>query len=303
MALALKLKSAVASLFLVGLASQAQALPLDVTATDLYWGNSSYNSDTIGNIPPYQIYSARVQNVSGNLVVTITTDYSGSHVGNLGTTLGDLFLGTLSALDYNGADDNDPTLPVDSGLHKNDKFTADTNRFSNALHFDTAPLTTTNNTTANQGGTASLYSLNGSGTDVVLSQEAFGSSSGIRPDQAVSIRTTDPDGPANPKTAATDTTVNGTWSTTGGPTGTGTVTFSILGFFTNTALGGAGGIYATGLTLAWAMTCANDVMVWQVPIPGGAGGEVPLPAGLLLLLSGLFGLGFLGRLKGRRAAA
>ena len=135
---------------------------------------------------------------------------------------------------------------------------------------------------ANQSGDGSLYTLKGDGTDVVLSNAPRGD---IRTKQAVDIK-------ASAKTAAADTGISGTWAI-----GVGTVTFNISNFFT------LAGLPSTGLTLAWAMTCANDIILAQVVIPGGNTPEVPLPAGLLLFLTGLTGLGYLGRHKSRKSTA
>jgi hypothetical protein len=89
---------------------------------------------------------------------------------------------------------------------------------------------------------------------------------------------------------ATDTGVNGTWSI-----GNGTLTFNIANFFA------LQGVPTTALTLAWAMSCANDVILGEVQFPSGGNNDVPLPAGLVLLLSGLAGMGALGRSRKKQA--
>ena len=60
-------------------------------------------------------------------------------------------------------------------------------------------------------------------------------------------------------------------------------------------------MYATGLTLGWGMTCTNDYILAKVYFTsnGIPTNEVPIPAGLILLFSGLLGLGFLGRFKAK----
>ena len=83
----------------------------------------------------------------------------------------------------------------------------------------------------------------------------------------------------------------------------GLFSFKIADFFApENALTAAGGIYEFGATIAWTMLCGNDVVLAQFAWDPGGVGEVPLPAGLILFLSGLLGMGFLGRLKAKRAA-
>jgi hypothetical protein len=274
MALCSILRAATAAVVLAATATLVQAAP--VNYADTYWGGNdgSFNSDVVAasGDTRFNISSMDVERVANNLIVVINTNYSGTNVGTLGTNVGALFIGDPLKLNYNGAS----AAPI----YNDDVFTADKDRFSYVFDYDVTPDNTS--PPANQSGNGSLYTLKGDGTDVVLSNAPAGQ---IRNNQAVDIKD-------SAKTAQADTGLNGTWAI-----GVGTITFNISNFFA------LSGIPSTGLTLAWAMTCANDIILAQVVIPGGNTPEVPLPAGLLLLLSGLTGLGFLARLKSRKASA
>ena len=56
------------------------------------------------------------------------------------------------------------------------------------------------------------------------------------------------------------------------------------------------------LTIGWAMTCANDTIINEVLLEELVTTDVPLPGGLPLFLSGLVGLGFLGRYRAKKRA-
>ncbi len=56
------------------------------------------------------------------------------------------------------------------------------------------------------------------------------------------------------------------------------------------------------LAIGWAMTCANDVIINEVRLDSLITSEVPIPAGLPLFLTGLLGLGFLGRYRSKKRA-
>ena len=273
MALSSVFKAATAAAILAATTSLAQAAP--VNYADTYWGGNdgTYNADVV-SAPldtRFNISSMDVERVANNLIVVVNTNYSGTNVGAINTNVGALFIGDPLALNFNGGG---------GPQYNDDVFTADKDRFSYVFDYDVTPDNTS--PPANQNGNGSLYTLKGDGTDVLLSQNLTLSGS-FRTNQAVDIKDI-------AKTAAADTGINGTWTI-----GVGTITFNISNFFT------LAGLPSTGLTLAWAMTCANDIILAQVVIPGGNTPEVPLPAGLLLLLSGLTGLGILGRHNSRKS--
>ena len=160
------------------------------------------------------------------------------------------------------------TAKLDITDQNTDDYVSDKDRFSWVFDFDTNPVAGVQG----QGGSGSLYAIDDS--KVVLSH-----ASGIfRANQAVGYNQ-----------GAQATLASGRWQV-----GVGTVTFTIQDFFTSVAV-------PSSLTLAWAMSCANDVILAQVPLSSIP--NVPLPAGGLLLLTGLLGVGFLGRLKTKKAAA
>jgi len=268
-------KAATAAGIFAATTTLAQAAP--VNYADTYWGGNDggYNSDVVAATGDnrFNISSMDVERVANDLIVVINTEYANS-VGALGTKLGSLFIGDPLALNFNGSFTGTGAEPS----YNNDVFIADTGRFSFVFDYDTENPSNL----SVLSGDGSLYKLNGTGSDVVLTQDL--TAGGFRHDQAVDIK----DGA---KTPTADTDVNGKWTI-----GVGTITFNISNFFA------LNGIPSTGLTLAWAMTCANDIILAQVVIPGGNTPQVPLPAGLLLLLSGLTGFGVLSRRKTRTLA-
>lgn len=299
-------------LIMVGLATRAEAFSFSQTETDQYWGGTNENTtgwgDVIGTDPPFGIASMHVyKNENDNtLYVDITTNYSGIDVGAIGTSAGALFLGDLDNLDLNGAtQSNMPYGDADIYYDGTGNPHADAaGRFSHALDYTDANGNAVANPGTGQsdtgsGGGARLYALNGNATDVVTSNHPFLNRNG----QAYDVyRAGDSqDGTFTGRTVNTSaaTAVGSTWYTANN-----IFSFTIADFFSTTAgLTGVGEIYEFGATFAWTMLCGNDVILvqinWDDPLQVG---QVPIPAGLVLLFSGLFGLGFLGRIRAKRVA-
>jgi hypothetical protein len=273
------MSAAVASVAIGVFASAAHATP--VTYIDTYYGgdDGSYNSDVVGDVNKFNIFSMDVERVLNNLVVNIKTNYAGSNIGSFGTRLGSLFIGDPKKLNYNGADT--------SAKHNDDVFTGDKDRYSYVFDFDKkySADKTGDNPNKPGSGTGSLYKLKGDGSDIVLTQDLIDPHYGFRHNQAVDIK-------AKSKTKSSDTGIDGTWST-----GAGLISFMITDFFS----GKLPALYNTSLTLAWAMTCSNDIILAQVTLPKKNVPEVPVPAGIVLLLSGLGGMGAIGRLRTKKA--
>lgn len=299
-------------LTMAGLATQAEAFSFSSTVTDTgnsaYWGgsgetgNSPYG-DVIGDDPPFGVTSMTVhKNEADNtLYVDIITSYSGGNLGALTTQAGALFLGDPDNFALNGATQTNLLPAGDIYYDGPGGHADDINRFNHALDYTDANGNPVANPNSGAGGSTRLYALNGLATDVVTSHHPGTS----RDFQAYDVfRAGDPTGAANGTFAgavvntSAGTAAGSTWSTV-----PGLFSFTIADFFNPlNPLTAAGGIYEFGATIAWTMLCGNDVILGAFAWNPGNAGEVPLPAGLILLFSGLFGLGFLGRLKAKKPA-
>jgi hypothetical protein len=237
------------------------------------------NQDVIANAtdPYFQIQSADLTRTGSNLQVVIHTNYANSVAANsitgqLGTQIGALFLGNGSPI-YNNGVTSAPVVDA-SGHYVNDVFTLNPGRFG----FADAP-----SIGAGNAKIGTVYSLNGTGSDVVTSNYPS-SADNYRANQAVGVK----------NTAALLAGVTSTWSL-----GVGTITFNLANIF------GAGKLDDT-FTFAWAMTCANDIILETVTLPcdtcAPPPGETPLPGALSLFAGGLGVLGFLGNRRKRRMA-
>ena len=267
----------------VFLVANVSATAAPVTVADTYYGGlNTYNNnpptsgDLIGDAA-FEVFSATLNRSGNNLEVIINTNYV-QNIGASGTGLGALFLGNGTPT-YNNA--GDPSKPV-VAPYAYDEFTANPGRFQYAVGIPTNPITTSGNGT--------VYALNGTGSDVQLSNDNGNTltypldpneNNYFRTGQAVGVNNTAQQ--VNPALNVT-----ATWSI-----GPGTLTFDITNAFS---------LLQDTFTFAWTMTCGNDVILETVTLPGGGGGQntVPIPAALPLFASGLGLVGWLARGRKRK---
>lgn len=284
----------VASVALVAFSLPAAAS--STTAADTYWGG--YNTYNNNQAPPnpdviggsaYEIYGVTAtRNNDSSLTVKIFTNFvnhineDSAHVG-----LGDLFLvnGNVTfntnAPNYAGQS----TAGAPSYLYDDPK--SDTGRFDYAVNIPNDPG-------SSSGSGKLLYALNGSDTDVVWSNVnglpgPTGGGYAWRADQYVEVNTTGKSAEANDVTWSIDGS-----DTSWGGSSVGSLTFNIANAF------GTGNFLQDTFTLAWAMTCANDV-VYLTPTLA-VGEPVPLPASLPLFLGGAGFVGWLAKKRRKNSA-
>ncbi|MBE9561182.1 MAG: PEP-CTERM sorting domain-containing protein, partial [Proteobacteria bacterium] len=219
---------------------------------DYIGGDDHGYGDVIGAESIFGIDSMDVELVGNMLSVSINTNFAGeagvyswATDGGEGIGYGDLFLGSS----WN---------PYGTAPYSEDNSSNGTT-WALALSLDDR----WNNT----GGTGSLYSLAGDGSDVLLSDN-FLDHGTFRNGQEIAV---DADG----KRALSSS----DWDTTGG-------SINFLIDLTGTALEGSDTI-----ALHWGMTCGNDTIEGEY--------AVPEPAMLGLLALGLVGIGFSQRNKSK----
>jgi hypothetical protein len=236
------------------------------TIIDEYWGGRSEsgpaaNADVFGG-DFYNVDSMTAIRENNNLMVTINTNYV-DHIGDRGTFLGSLFIGSGPINYAVGSSPNGgaPRYDVDTYL-------GDTGRFGYVFDFDDA-----NRSITGGSGTGSLYKISGS-SQVLLST--------VRLDQAVD------------QVGGTDTGVNGSWKI-----GAGTLSFNIADFFkSNTGLNSSSLILAWTMSCANDVIIGSGIDLSKP----GQGNDVPLPAGAWLLMSGVAGMGYMKRRAKKNAA-
>jgi hypothetical protein len=216
--------------------------------------------------------------------VVLNTLYA-KNVGLDGTGIGSLFLAN-GPVTYNNLAQT-PVGPTPISPYSYDLYAA--GRFQYAVSLPTAAQTTA----GNQSGSATVNTLGSSGNDVVLSHVGstfitgpFPGNSGwwFRAGQAVGVN-------GNAGTVDPSKNVSATYSV---DATSGTITFDLTNIFN---------VLDGGFTLAWEMTCANDVIYASVDAPTGGGGSLPgtpLPATFLLMGTVLGAGGLVGRWRQRR---
>jgi len=241
---------------------------------DTYWGGDPTGTladqDVIGS-DTFEIHSMSGSLTGSTLTVSIDTNFAGQvdTADALNAVYGDLFLSSS-------------WTPVGTGP----EYTAD-----NALATNTTNWTygfNLDDRTSNTGGDGDLYALTGSNDDsAILSDNFF--TSGYRAGQEVAVDTAE----TTYVTDVNNTAGNfdeGTWSISSstkdgsGYSSSGLITFVIDLTGTNLLNGGA-------IAVHWAMSCANDVIE----------GYVPAPIILLLMATGLFGVGVSTAARRKRA--
>lgn len=212
----------------------------------------------IGYSSVFNITQGVANRIGNNLQVDIYTNYV-NNIGNSHTGLGALFLGN-GVPTYNNTANTSKTI---TAPYAYDEFVRDTGRFDYAVQIPTNPSWRT------VSGDGTVYHLNGSGDDVVLSHAQSGS---FRHGQAVGVNTQNADEQPG---------VTATWQIDHHD--------GILSFYINDIFGA--GLLSDTFTLEWAMTCANDVILESTTLTVQGGGPppstTPLPASLPLFAGGL----------------
>ena len=281
---------------LATLISGFSASASSVLVSDAYYGGlNTYNNNPTGSPATgdiigssgFDIISALVTRTNNDLIVTINTNYV-QIIGDSGTGLGALFLGNAANLQYNNNANSSQAVVAPYAY---DTFVGNESRFSYAIG---VPLTPTLSPSGTATGPSTVYALNGTGSDVMTSNVAGHSQTYPNdPSSPYYFRSGQAVGVNSSALPVTDPNVSATWAV---DKTANTLTFDIVNAFDLLT-------YNT-FTLAWAMTCANDVILATVTLPPDAPPpSVPLPAALPLFATGLGVVGLFGWRKKRKAAA
>lgn len=266
-----------------------------VTLSDTYFGGlNNYNNnppstgDVIGE-PLFNIVDAVLTRNGNNLTVRIDTNFDPGASGAAGTGYGSLFFGPTLVPGGSGPTGLTGSAPYATDTYQPGRFT-----YAAVIQGGTANLYqigTVNGTNPYPANTTVVQSYTTSTGGTITMSNAYGDpvsypSAGnnyfyFRQGQAVLFT------PADNATA----TASGTFATAPGSVADNALVFTITDFFST---------FGDSFSLAWAMTCANDVLLGNVRLPSDLvpPPAVPLPPALPLFGSALVGLGLLGRRRG-----
>ena len=248
------LKMATAILALA-VTQSAYATPTNIS--DNYVGSDNNDwGDVIGSTAKFDVQSMDVELIGNTLSVSINTNFAGRGDDKLFSSLTDNALSNGNGIGYGDLFLAREWNPYGGAPYIGDNYTNGT-KWDLAFSLDDRWT---------DGGTGSLYSLDGSANELLLS-ENFLSGGTFRNGQEMAVNT---DGK---KALSSDI----DWDIT-----TGSINFLID--LTDTALEGSDTI-----ALRWGMTCGNDTIEGKY--------TVPEPAMLGLLALGLIGIGFSQRRK------
>ncbi len=228
------------------------------TVNDVYWGGGVASAFSQDVMAGSHFAVENLIAERSGTDLTVTVNTAYvNHIGEGDTVMGSLLIGRGS-VNFAG------TGPK----YETDTYTADPSRFGYMFDYDIA-----NSKVTGGNGKGRLYAIGGV-ADVVETT--------LRTDHVYDRQAG----------KGTDTGIRGTWSIAQGPA-IGAVTFKIMDIFSVT------GIDSTSLILSWTMSCGNDIVIGSALNLGRAtaGSETPIPAGALLLLTGIGGLGFASRRK------
>jgi hypothetical protein len=280
----------VGAAFFSAMGSPAQAVIVDDAAAGAttYWGgqegHARSDADVVGTLASFDVLSMEVtrivtSTVSSDLKIEIKMNYT---PGTVGTGFGDLFMGSTSSVW--SPDTSNP----DGANFANDTYNANKARFDYVVNID-------NSTSPGAGGAATVHKLDTVSPGSDVRQSYWPTANGDNPPNP------DFDGGSRSQQAVEYTGAGpnlkpgSTWSFAAGSPNVLTILIKDDEVALTKLLG-------DGLiTIAWAMTCANDVVLGRITNPPHGGGPIPLPAGFLLMGTVLLGGGGIAHWRKRRA--